>query len=92
MAGKASYAAVKAAVAEDIEDVVKCASQLGITVEWVLASLKHIAENSPKDRDKLKALDMITKLTGWKPPERVFVSADETNWKIAYTAEESDGE
>lgn len=64
--------------------------ELEMTPRWFLTILKNIAENGVKDRDKLKAVDMITRLSGYKPPERVFVNGMD-GMRIEF-GEGSDGE
>ena len=48
--------------------------KLGMQPEWALKELKKaITEGNPKDR--VRAIDLWAKLSGFKPPERVYVSA-----------------
>ena len=49
-------------------------NELDITPERIIKGILHIAEHGKKERDQLKAWDMLTKLTGIKPPERVIIS------------------
>ena len=58
--------------------------ELDVTPRMIIAGILHIAQNGSTDKDKLKAWDMLAKLTGIKPPERVFVTgyeALELTWK-----------
>lgn len=48
--------------------------ELDITPERIIKGILHLAEHAKKERDQLKAWDMLTKLTGIKPPERVIIS------------------
>lgn len=63
--------------------------EIGITPKFILESLYHIAKEGKTDRDRLKALDMLTKITGMKPPERILVG-NYDNLKIRF--EGTDGE
>lgn len=85
MANKPSnYATLKAAAEDDLDSLGPVAKKLGITPEWWMLILKEIAEEGKKDRDRLKAIDLITKLLGFKPPERVFVSSDNNGWQVGF--------
>ena len=56
---------------QELDEVFK---ELDITPRRIIAGILSVADKAEKDRDKLKAWDMLSKLTGRKPPERVFVT------------------
>lgn len=60
----------------------------GITPRFLIVALKNIAEYGEKDRDKLKAIDMLCKLSGIKPPERIMVSGYD-GLKITFGSDDS---
>ena len=58
------------------EDAVKKAFESrNMTPDWAFEIIKQIAERGEKDRDRLRAVDMWGRYSGYKPPERVYVSA-----------------
>ncbi len=56
---------------DDLESVFE---ELEMTPLWAMTILKNIAEHAEKERDQLKAIDLWSRLSGYKPPDRVFVN------------------
>lgn len=74
MAGRAYTRLKEGSVPGKWDDLEPLLEKYDITPDFLLHALKNIAENAKMDRDKLKAIDMLCKLSGIKPPERVLVS------------------
>ena len=58
----------------------ECETELekqGITPAYIYAGIKEIADNAPKERDRLRAFALLAKLASLMPPERILVSPDD---------------
>jgi hypothetical protein len=78
MAGQAFTKASRDAVDKWGQDEIKrVLDEMHLGPQWFLPLLKNIAEKGSKDRDRLKAIDMIAKFGGLVPPERVFVTTSD---------------
>lgn len=89
MAGKAYTRLKEGHVPGKWDDLEPLLDKHDITPDFLLRSLKKIAETAKMDRDKLKAIDMLCKLSGIKPPERIMVSGYD-GLKITFGTNESE--
>lgn len=73
MAGR-PLTSLKEKLPTDWQDLDKVLEELDVTPLRILSGVLNIAEHAEKERDRLKAWDMLAKFAGIKPPERVFVT------------------
>ena len=73
MAGQ-QFNSLREKLPTDWQDLDKVLEEIGVTPLIILSGVLSIAQNAEKDRDRLKAWDMLAKFAGIKPPERVFVT------------------
>lgn len=83
-----TYSRLKNKLPDKWADLEAILEKLEITPELILRGILHIAVNGRVDKDKLKAWDMLAKMAGMKPPERVILQGDE--FEITYKKHEGD--